>query len=453
VHIGVLWGYPFSLVRRLFLVFLLLLGLCGVMLYIRAQPASALDMLLHIVPIASAILIAMYVAEMIGVTERPRPPLSIETLFWAIATSCLVMCVGYAILPTWQPSRIPACLTPIVATGMIYLQRKWQEARGNDEEQDIAAVMFAGTRDSAMRGVAALAETPGVHVRTVLVPSGVDDRTPLAGIPVMDVAQAVWTLTDRSVRLFLVADGGTSALAPVLPSCAAAGCIIENVDDLVAKSQGRVNLTRSDDVALLNRITTGANIFNAQRVYDLIFVHVLAIVAFVPALLTALAVRLTSRGPILYRQRRVGRWGREFTMYKFRTMRVDAERETGPIWAQADDPRVTPVGRFLRRTRLDELPQLYNVLRGDMSLVGPRPERAHFVDDLRHKIPLYDARHAIRPGLTGWAQIRYAYGADAEDAKMKLGYELFFLLHRSTIFYFAILLETVKVLLFRRGAR
>ena len=164
-------------------------------------------------------------------------------------------------------------------------------------------------------------------------------------------------------------------------------------------------------------------------------------------------MKLTSRGPALFAQTRVGRWGREFTIYKFRTMRVDAEKETGPVWATQDDPRVTKIGKFLRKTRLDEIPQLFNVIRGDMSLIGPRPERPHFVRNLSKTIPYYDARHAVRPGLTGWAQVRYQYGSDDEDARNKLSYELYYILHRSTVFYFAVLLETVKVVLFQRGSR
>ena len=165
----------------------------------------------------------------------------------------------------------------------------------------------------------------------------------------------------------------------------------------------------------------------------------------------ALLVRLTSKGPALYSQKRVGRWGREFTIYKFRTMSVDAEQATGPVWAQANDPRITPLGRFLRKTRLDELPQFWNVLRGDMSLVGPRPERMKFVENLRVEIPFYDVRHAVRPGITGWAQIRYPYGSTVKDAKRKLEYELFYIANRSSAFYFAVMLETLKVILFRRG--
>ena len=144
-------------------------------------------------------------------------------------------------------------------------------------------------------------------------------------------------------------------------------------------------------------------------------------------LLVALAIRLTSPGPVLYHQQRVGQHGRIFIVHKFRSMRQDAEADTGAVWAQANDPRVTPIGRFLRRTRLDELPQLWNVLVGDMSFVGPRPERPEFVEELTKQIPFYGQRHVVKPGLTGWAQVRYTYGASVEDAMEKLQYDLFYI--------------------------
>lgn len=166
----------------------------------------------------------------------------------------------------------------------------------------------------------------------------------------------------------------------------------------------------------------------------------------------AAAVRLTSAGPIVYRQQRVGQHGRVFTVYKFRSMRSDAEVVTGAVWARKNDDRVTPIGRFLRRTRLDELPQLWNVLIGDMSLVGPRPERPEFVKQLTQQIPFYGQRHVIRPGLTGWAQVRYTYGSSVEDALEKLQYDLFYIKNLTISLDLFIIVSTLKTVLLRRGA-
>jgi len=168
--------------------------------------------------------------------------------------------------------------------------------------------------------------------------------------------------------------------------------------------------------------------------------------------LVAVAVKLTSRGPALYSQQRVGQHGRLFTVYKFRSMRQDAEAGTGAVWAQKNDARVTRIGRFIRRTRLDEMPQLWNVLAGDMSLVGPRPERPEFVKRLSEEIPFYGQRHVVRPGLTGWAQVRYTYGSSVEDAMEKLQHDLFYIKHLSMTLDLLIILSTVKTVVMRKGA-
>ncbi|MGE0463572.1 MAG: TIGR03013 family XrtA/PEP-CTERM system glycosyltransferase [Vicinamibacterales bacterium] len=168
--------------------------------------------------------------------------------------------------------------------------------------------------------------------------------------------------------------------------------------------------------------------------------------------LVAVMVRLTSPGPAIYSQRRVGKDGVPFTIHKFRSMRNDAEAASGAVWSTRDDPRVTRLGRFLRRTRLDELPQLWNVLRGDMSFVGPRPERPEFVDQLTRQIPFYGQRHVVRPGLTGWAQVRHRYGSSVDDAQGKLQYDLFYIKNMSFPFDVYILLETVKTVMVRSGS-
>ena len=188
-----------------------------------------------------------------------------------------------------------------------------------------------------------------------------------------------------------------------------------------------------------------------KRAADVVFSIVGVILSAIPMALTAVAVWLESGSPVIYRQERVGQHGRRFTVLKFRSMRLDAETDV-PIWAREGDNRVTWVGRFIRLTRLDELPQFFNVLRGDMSFVGPRPERPYFVDLLAKEIPFYHERHAVKPGLTGWAQVKYRYGASIEDALEKLRYDLYYIKHLSVVFDLSIVFDTVKVILFRKGA-
>jgi exopolysaccharide biosynthesis polyprenyl glycosylphosphotransferase len=169
--------------------------------------------------------------------------------------------------------------------------------------------------------------------------------------------------------------------------------------------------------------------------------------------LIAIAIRLDSKGPAIFRQIRVGLRGKPFELLKFRSMRVDAEVANGAQWAQEKDPRVTRLGGFLRRYRLDELPQFLNVIRGEMSFVGPRPERPVFVEQLRQKISYYDERHSVRPGLTGWAQVQYRYGASVEDTARKLEYDLFYLKNMSILFDCAIILKTIRIVLTGFGGR
>ena len=171
------------------------------------------------------------------------------------------------------------------------------------------------------------------------------------------------------------------------------------------------------------------------------------------AALIALAIKVDSRGPVLFRQERVGQNGRIFVLNKFRSMRADAEDTSGPVWAAAGDPRITRVGKWLRRTRLDELPQFLNVLVGDMSFIGPRPERPEFVRLLQRRLPFYMGRHSLKPGITGWAQVRHQYAASIEDSLEKLQYDLYYVKNLSPLLDLLILLSSVQVILFGRGAR
>jgi sugar transferase (PEP-CTERM system associated) len=190
-----------------------------------------------------------------------------------------------------------------------------------------------------------------------------------------------------------------------------------------------------------------------KRMFDLVAASALLLLAWPVMLIVALVIWHETGMPVLYRQTRVGLNGRPFELVKFRSMHVDAEGDGVARWARRDDDRSTRVGRFIRMTRLDELPQLFNVLRGEMSFVGPRPERPHFVDMLSQEIRYYNVRHCMKPGLTGWAQLRYPYGASVGDAAEKLTFDLFYVKNHGLMFDLMILLQTVEVVLFRRGAR
>ncbi len=189
----------------------------------------------------------------------------------------------------------------------------------------------------------------------------------------------------------------------------------------------------------------------AKRSFDFIVSALLLTLALPVMLFAAILIRLDSRGPVFYRQTRVGLGGHSFTCIKFRSMRNDAEGDGVARWASKGDARITRVGTFLRKTRIDELPQLWSVLTGEMSMVGPRPERPEFVSVLREQIPFYDVRHSVKPGLTGWAQVRFAYGASVEDARRKHQFDLYYVKNNSLLLDALVLIETVSVVLFREG--
>jgi sugar transferase (PEP-CTERM system associated) len=197
-----------------------------------------------------------------------------------------------------------------------------------------------------------------------------------------------------------------------------------------------------------------SRLFLFYKRFASILISIVGLLLSLPLLpFVILAIKFGSPGRVFYSQDRVGRDGKVFRCYKLRTMRNDAESDTGPTWAEYDDPRITRVGRFLRKTRMDELPQLVNVLRGDMSLVGPRPERPEFVAELNQKIPYYHLRQSVRPGITGWAQILYRYGSSVEDAKEKLRYDLYYIKNSSAGLDLLIFFNTIKIVLVGRGAK
>lgn len=199
-------------------------------------------------------------------------------------------------------------------------------------------------------------------------------------------------------------------------------------------------------------LNTRGSLRRMKRILDLCAAFILLVCTSPIMLLAALAVRLESPGPVIYSQRRVGLFGKTFTVFKFRSMRNDAEKN-GAVWAMKSDPRVTKVGKFIRKTRIDELPQLWNVLKGEMSLIGPRPERPEFVEELEKEIPFYSLRHAVKPGVTGWAQVCYPYGSSVDDSRRKLEYDLYYAKNMSLLLDIKIVLKTIGVILFPKGAR
>lgn len=240
-----------------------------------------------------------------------------------------------------------------------------------------------------------------------------------------------------------------------LLQCKVEGVVVTDLSSFFERETGQVQLDCLNPswIVFSDGFEHGSYKYVMKRIFDIVASVLLLVLTFPIMLLTALLISLETGFPILYQQERVGEFGRTFNILKFRSMRQDAENGSAPQWAKQDDDRVTRVGRVIRHLRIDELPQIFNVLKGDMSFVGPRPERPFFVKELAKQIPYYLSRHTVKPGITGWAQIRYSYGASIEDAVKKLQYDLYYAKNHSLFLDLVILLQTAEVVLFRKGAR
>jgi exopolysaccharide biosynthesis polyprenyl glycosylphosphotransferase len=298
--------------------------------------------------------------------------------------------------------------------------------------------------------IARLERVPGLRIASLLIPGEVDGL--LESVLGRPVHSRIVPGLSPDRRAVVACPNRDALVEAVVAQLVARGYRVESETSVLRSSEGRID---SDLVSPLNLLLSrrwgGAREW-AFRVRDLVLAVPALLVLSPVFALVALSIRLDSRGPVFYRQRRLGAGGRPFQVLKFRTMRRDAE-VSGPRWASENDPRVTRVGRWLRRWRIDELPQLWNVLVGQMSLVGPRPERAHFSRKLRGDIPMFELRTALRPGLTGWAQVRSSYASGAEEARVKLDHDLYYYTRRSLWFDLAILFETVRVALSGSGSR
>jgi sugar transferase (PEP-CTERM system associated) len=273
-----------------------------------------------------------------------------------------------------------------------------------------------------------------------------------SAVPLLDTVQRL------GIREIIVAvrdqRGGVLSLRSLL-ECRLSGVQVTDLARFFERVHGRIPITSLKASWLIYGQGFRQGVFRTvmKRAFDIVASFTLIMLALPIAIVTAILIVFESGAPIIYRQERVGLRGRTFHVLKFRSMRADAEADGKPAWAMVDDPRVTRLGAFLRRSRVDELPQLINVLRGEMSLVGPRPERPAFVALLTERIPFYSVRHSVKPGITGWAQVRYSYGANVEESMSKLEYDLYYVKNHTLYLDLLILFETVRVVLLGQGAR
>jgi sugar transferase (PEP-CTERM system associated) len=358
---------------------------------------------------------------------------------------------GYA-FPWFLPGNNSALTGLIILTLSLFVWRaaySWLVRQPFLRER----VYVLGTGERAQRLVNGLRARPDLGVDVV----GWSGSMEGALTPESITAHLAPMVEDKHIHRVVVAMPDRRGTLPVqeLLRLRLGGIKIEEATSWLERMSGQIEVENLYPSWLIFaegfRFTIGMRAL--RRLLSILASAALLIVVFPLIPLVVLAIKLGPPGPVLYRQKRVGRNGVVFYCYKFRTMRRDAEADTGPTWAGDDDPRITPVGKFLRITRLDEIPQLWCVLKGDMAFVGPRPERPEFMEWLTREIPYYPVRLAVRPGITGWAQIRYRYGNTTEHAREKLQYDLFYIKNASIGLDVLIMFETIKIVLLGRGAQ
>lgn len=402
-------------------------------------------------------LLTLYYSELYNFrVVRRRADLLAHTM-QALGTACLALAVMYFIAPGASLGRgIGLAAAPF----MLVLLLSWRLsanatnllARGDER------VLILGTAEGGISLVRHILVHPEYNMRVIgfLDEKGQDIGKSLVNPRIIGATSEIQEIVAREkidrIVLSLKERRGSTPVRELL-NLKLAGVRVEDVHNCFERLSGRITLEHLSPswLILSDGFKKSTVLIVAKRIVDILVSSILLILVLPLLPIIALAIFFETGAPILYRQTRVGYRGKEFELLKFRSMVRDAEKH-GPQWAAVEDSRITRVGRILRRSRLDEVPQLFNVFRGEMSLVGPRPERPVFCTMLEEKIPFFNLRHSVRPGLTGWAQVKFRYGANVEDAKGKLELDLFYVKNLSLIVDLAVLFETVKVVLLGRGA-
>ncbi|MBZ6378679.1 sugar transferase [Pacificimonas flava] len=425
-----------------------------------AQIASGTEPFLERLPNLVAFTVTVYIAMLaVGAYQLSSfrsMRMTIARLVLSLLLSVVFLSLIILFFPAvafWRSVLLYAILIALVVLAVVRIV--FLAAIGWERFREPIVVIGAGDRGENMRR---LAEEPTAGFRIVAhfaLEAGtgsMSDTDPLDSVPSLadfcfehDIEHVVLALDERRGKL----------PARQLLGARLAGVKVIDKTNFIERMSGRVDLgTVSPSWFIFSDGFLGSSSLSlfAKRVFDVSASLLLLLLTSPILILAALAVKLSSRGPIFYRQERVGQLGRTFWITKFRSMVQDAEKD-GAQWAKKNDARVTTVGRILRQTRIDEIPQIFNVLTGDMSFVGPRPERPVFVDQLKEQIPFYSERHIVKPGITGWAQLNYPYGASMEDARKKLEYDLYYIKNYTIFLDLVILIQTARVIIWQDGVR
>ncbi|WNO54140.1 TIGR03013 family XrtA/PEP-CTERM system glycosyltransferase [Stakelama saccharophila] len=449
----------------------LLLGLLDILVLIAAaeggwivradQVGMAIEPISHRIPqlltFAGALELAMIAVGVYGADALQSLRFATARLLVAVSLGTIFLSVIFFLVPALTFWRSNLLYAMGLALGFLILLRiLLGKTLGSQVFKRRVVVLGAGARAARIK---ALAKQPGAAFAVVgYVAMSESNRV----IPEAIAREAIYNLADHVVLLnasevVLALEERRNAL-PLkdLLRIKTTGVHVNEISTFLERETGRVDLDSVNPSWLIfSDGFSSSRMLSAmfKRVFDISASLALLLLAMPVILLTALAIRIDSKGPVLYRQRRIGRYNVDFSIVKLRSMRTDAEARGNAVWAERNDPRVTRVGRIIRKLRIDELPQCWSVLKGEMSFVGPRPERPQFVADLEQQLPYYAERHMVKPGITGWAQINYPYGASTEDARQKLEYDLYYAKNYSPFLDLLILLQTIRVVLFPDGAR
>ena len=428
-----------------------------------SAPGSAQSLLPALVPAAVFAAVMTVLMSTLGLYQREQPRNLSELVGRVLFAFLLGLPVAYMVfrlMPQGSMAMPALDISLCLGFGGILLLRAASFVQADGAGMFTRRILVVGTGSEAASVWASVSTSASAtHTIVGFVSVGADTSVEVPSAMVMPEGSCVMQLArDHRANEIVVAvrerRGGVLPLRELL-DCKLAGVTVNDLSSFFERMRGQVRLDslRASWLIYGDGFRQGVGRTVVKRLFDVLAASVLLVVTAPVMLLAAIAIALESGFPVIYRQERVGQGGRTFKVLKFRSMRLDAEADGKPRWASNSDDRITRVGHFIRKTRIDELPQIFNVLHGDMSFVGPRPERPYFVDQLTDQIPFYAARHSVKPGITGWAQVRYAYGASVDDAVQKLQYDLYYVKNHTLFLDVLVLLQTVRVVLTGDGAR
>jgi len=434
----------------------------GVMAAIILQPEIGLTAWRTVVPSALCFATAMIVLN--GVTGFYRPVSGrrlkdvVARILVGVVVSIPVAYGVFSVLPWGEFASEAVEVSVVLVMGLILAMRGFSN-RGSRSSMLARRVLVLGTGSEAESVERALHD-PALRALQIVgfMPLSNDEDLSVSADRVFSGRKLIDVVDAENVNEIIVAvrerRGGVLPLRELL-DCKMRGVKVFDLSSFFERARGQVRIDslRASWLIYGEGFRQGIMRTVVKRFFDLFVSFILLVLALPVMLLTVVAILIEDGGPIFYRQVRVGQNGRQFKVIKFRSMRTDAEKDGKPKWAVANDDRITRIGRLIRKLRVDELPQLFNVFMGDMSLVGPRPERPYFVDQLTAEIPFYAVRHCVKPGVTGWAQVRYQYGASVDDAVQKLQYDLYYVKNHTLLLDMVVLAETVRVVLTGEGAQ